>query len=54
MILRSLLLMKLKEDVDCLHMLLKEPEEGLATWCIAVGNRWKGIAELYYGDERDE
>lgn len=44
------LLEKLKIEVDKLHALLADPEPGLATWNMFVGETWKKIAvDLWEG-----
>lgn len=40
---------ELKVEVDRLHALLADPEPGLITWNMFVGETWKRIAELWSG-----
>ena len=41
------LLEKLKVQVGLLNSLLCDPHPGLMSWNMAVGERWKAIAELW-------
>ena len=38
---------QLREHVDKLHVLLKDPQRGLLTWNTLVGKEWKAIVELW-------
>lgn len=45
------MLEKLRVEVAALNALLADPQPGLFTWCDAVAERWKAIAQLW-GDQR--
>lgn len=49
----SPVLEKLKTEVEMLNRLLQHPEEGLFSWSMMVGQRWKAIAELWDGPKKD-
>jgi len=40
---------KLHEEVKKLDALLKDRQEGLSSWCLLVGERWRAIADLWSG-----
>ena len=42
---------KLSFHVDALNKLLSDREPGLYSWCVAVGNHWRIIAELWSIEE---
>ena len=44
-------LSQLKLEVDALKALLDDPQEGLATWSMFVGQRWKAIADMWTGEK---
>ena len=45
---------KLHEHVKNLDSLLKQKEMGVGSWCIMVGEQWKAIADMYYGNIKDK
>ena len=38
---------QLAKDVNDLAALLKEPQQGLGTWHLSVGEKWKAIVEAW-------
>jgi hypothetical protein len=38
----------LKDHVDKLHALLAEPEPGLMTWSMFLGEHWKAVVGLWH------
>lgn len=41
------LLRKLTSAVNRLNALLQDPQPGLSSWCLMVGEAWKEISDLW-------
>lgn len=43
---------KLRFHVKVMHQLLADTQPGLASWCLALGEHWKVISDLWLGPDR--